>query len=103
VRVSHIHLFGLTFIFFVMGFIFSHAYLHPVWLKSVIILIPFLGVATDVLGWYVTKIFPPFAWIVLIAGFLNGLAFALMWIVSMYQMWLYKLPEHLLGRHHSVD
>ncbi len=26
VRVSHIHLFGLTFIFFVMGFIFSHSY-----------------------------------------------------------------------------
>lgn len=26
VRVSHIHLFGVTFIFFIMGFIFSHAY-----------------------------------------------------------------------------
>ena len=26
VRVSHIHLFGLTFIFFIMGTMFSHAY-----------------------------------------------------------------------------
>ncbi len=34
VRVSHIHLFGLTFIFFIVGFIFSHAYFRPVWLKA---------------------------------------------------------------------
>ena len=34
VRVSHIHLFGITFIFFIVGFIFSHAWIRPVWLKS---------------------------------------------------------------------
>ena len=33
VRVSHIHLFGLTFIFFIMGLMFTHAYVRPVWLK----------------------------------------------------------------------
>jgi hypothetical protein len=99
VRVSHIHLFGLTFIFFLMGFIFSHAYVRPVWLKSLIIAAPFGGVIMDVLGWYVTKVFPPFAWGVLIAGLINGLAFAMMWFVSMYQMWFYKLPELLRLRH----
>ena len=40
VRVSHIHLFGLTFIFFIVGFIFSHAYVRPLWLKSAIIATP---------------------------------------------------------------
>ncbi len=99
VRVSHIHLFGLTFIFFVVGFIFSHAYLRPVWLKSLIIITPFAGVIADVLGWYLTKVWSPFAWIVLIAGMLNGLAFAIMWMVSMYQMWLYRVPEHVASRH----
>ena len=99
VRVSHIHLFGLTFIFFIVGFIFSHAYLRPVWLKSVIIATPFAGVIADVLGWYVTKVYTPFAWIVLIAGILNGLSFAVMWIVSMYQLWIYRLPEHVSARH----
>jgi len=101
VRVSHIHLFGLTFIFFIIGFIFSHAYLKPIWLKSLIIATPFAGVIADVLGWYLTKVFAPFAWIVLIAGILNGLSFATMWIVSMYQMWIYRIPEHLSNRHHS--
>jgi hypothetical protein len=99
VRVSHIHLFGLTFIFFVIGFIFSHSYLRPVWLKSAIIAIPFAGVIADVLGWYLTKVFAPFAWVVMIAGMFNGLAFAIMWVVSMYQMWIYRVPDHLSNRH----
>ena len=33
VRVSHIHLFGVTFIFFIVGLMFSHAYVRPVWLQ----------------------------------------------------------------------
>jgi hypothetical protein len=98
VRVSHIHLFGLTFIFFIVGFILSHSYFRPVWLKSVIIATPFAGVIADVLGWYVTKVYTPFAWVVLIAGMFNGLSFAVMWVVSMYQMWFYRMPEHLADR-----
>src|SRR5450756_1159202 len=34
-RVSHIHLFGISFIFFFMGFIFSFAVGMPRWLKTV--------------------------------------------------------------------
>jgi len=98
VRVSHIHLFGLTFIFFIVGFIFSHAYVRPLWLKSLIIATPFAGVIADVLGWYVTKVYTPFAWVVLIAGGFNGLSFAVMWFVSMYQMWIYRVPEHIANR-----
>ena len=33
------------------------------------------------------------------AGMMNALAYALMWFVSMYQMWIYKLPEHVKRRH----
>ncbi|NNE04852.1 MAG: elongation factor-1 alpha [Xanthomonadales bacterium] len=95
VRVSHIHLFGLTFIFFIVGFIFSHAYLRPVWLKCLIVGLPFICIVADVSSWYFTKLFSGFAWVVLIAGGLMGLSFAVMWVVSMYQMWIYKLPDHL--------
>ena len=99
VRVSHIHLFGLTFIFFLMGFIFSHAYVRPLWLKIVIIALPFGGVMVDVIGWYVTKVFTPFAWVVMIAGGINALSFAVMWVISIYQMWFYSLPGHVRDRH----
>jgi hypothetical protein len=96
VRVSHIHLFGVTFIFFIMGFIFSHAYVRPVWLKSLVMFTPFICIAADVSSWYFTKLYSPFAWVVLIAGGLMGLSFAIMWITSMYQMWFYKPPEFLI-------
>jgi hypothetical protein len=93
VRVSHIHLFGMTFIFFIMGFIFSHAFIRPVWLKSVVVLVPFLCIAADVGSWYFTKLYAGFAWVVLVAGGLMGASFAFMWIVSMYQMWFYTPPK----------
>ena len=93
VRVSHIHLFGVTFIFFIMGFIFSHTYMRPVWLKSFVMFLPFLCIAADVSSWYFTKFYSGFAWVVLIAGGLMGLSFAIMWITSMYQMWFYTPPE----------
>jgi len=101
VRVSHIHLFGVTFIFFIMGFIFSHAWLRPVWLKGVIVFAPFLGIAADVSSWYFTKLYAGFAWVVLIAGGVMALSFATMWVISMYQMWFYKVPDRV--RHRTLQ
>jgi len=96
IRVSHIHMFGITFIFFVMGLIFSHAYVRPVWFKSTIIALPFASMVVDTGSWYLTKLNTAFAWTVIIGGALMGMSFAFQWIVSMYQMWFYKysLAEH---------
>ena len=90
VRVSHIHMFGITFIFFIMGLIFSHAYVRPVWFKSAVIVLPFLSIVVDIGSWYLTKINTAFAWAVIIGGGLMGLSFAIQWFVSMYQIWFYK-------------
>ena len=98
VRVSHIHLFGMTFIFFIMGIIFSHAYIRPVWLKCVVMATPFVSILLDVFSWYLTKVSEPFAWVVMISGGCMGVAFAYMWIVSMKQMWFYKMPAALTQR-----
>jgi len=92
VRVSHIHLFGMTFIFFIVGTIFSHAYLRPVWLKCVIMALPFVSITLDIGSWYFTKLYHPFAWVVMLAGAGTGLSFAFMWVVSMYQMWFSRPP-----------
>ena len=48
VRVSHIHLFGMTFIFFLTGLMFSHAYVRPVWFKCTIVATPFVAIVIDV-------------------------------------------------------
>lgn len=93
VRVSHIHLFGLTFIFFIIGSIFCHAYMKHKWLKCLIIALPFLSILFDIASWYLTKVFQPFAYVVLISGGVMGLCFAAQALISLYQMWLYKADE----------
>lgn len=64
VRASHIHLFGVTFIFFIVGSMFSHAYVRPVWLKCAIVGLPFVAIVLDVSSWYFTKLYHPFAYVV---------------------------------------
>jgi hypothetical protein len=98
VRVSHIHLFGLTFIFFLVGTIFSHAYLRPVWLKLVIVGLPFLSIAVDIFSWYITKYYHPFAWVVMASGGVTGMCFGFMWVVSVWQMWFGRAPRQLLAQ-----
>lgn len=92
VRVSHIHMFGMTFIFFLMGLIFGHAYMRPIWLKSTVVALPFLAIAMDVASWYLIKVFQPFALMTMGAGAIMGLSFAFMWLVSMYQIWFSSAP-----------
>jgi hypothetical protein len=92
VRVSHIHLFGFTFIFFIMGHIFSHAYVRPVWLKSVVVVLPFIAIAMDVSSWYFTKLYKPFAAITMLGGGVMAMSFTFMGIVSMFQLWFGKVP-----------
>ena len=98
VRVSHIHFFGLTFVFFILGTIFSHAYVRPVWFKSAVVVMPFIALTLDIGSWYFTKLYHPFAWVVMIGGGLMGLSFAYMWIVSMYQMWFTRPPSVVTDR-----
>lgn len=95
VRVSHIHLFGITFIFFLMGSIFCHAYIKPKWLKCMILALPFLSILLDIGSWYLTKLFSPFAYVVLISGGIMGMCFAAQAVISFYQMWWYKLPDNI--------
>jgi hypothetical protein len=98
VRVSHIHLFGVTFIFFIVGLAFTHAYVRPVWFKCAVIAAPFAAIVIDVSSWYLIKLFHPFAWVEIGAGMLMAACFAVMWLTTMYQMWFSKPPEAILRR-----
>jgi len=87
-RVSHIHLFGIAFIFFFMGYIFSFSVGIPKWLKEVTILMPFIFLILDIVSWWATKWFPGFAWFTMIGGAGYSLASTFMWFTCMYQMWV---------------
>ena len=98
VRVSHIHLFGLTFIFFLMGLMFSHAYARPVWLKCTIVAAPFAAILIDVSSWYIIRYFNPFALVEIFAGMVMAACFAFMWLVTMYQLWFKPTPSAIAQR-----
>ena len=98
-RVSHIHLFGISFIFFFMGLIFSLAVGIPKWLKELAIAMPFAFLIIDILSWWLTKWYPGFAWLTIIGGFGYSLASTFMWFTSMYQMWI--LPRS--GKQYNIN
>lgn len=85
-RVSHIHLFGISFIFFFIGFIFTFAVNVPKKLKVIAIAFPFAFLLVDIFSWWLTKLSPSFAWLTIIGGIGYSLASSYMWCVSMYQM-----------------
>lgn len=90
-RVSHIHLFGIAFIFFFVGYIFSQAVGVPAILQSVLIVTPFAFLLIDVLSWWLTKWYPNFAIFTIIGGFGYSLASTIMLVTSLYQMWVMPL------------
>lgn len=92
-RVSHIHLFGVSFIFFFVGWIFTYASGFSPVTKSILIVSPFAFLIIDVASWWLTKMNPNFAWLVIIGGFGYSAASTVMIFTSLYQMWLMPKPS----------
>ena len=85
-RVSHIHLFGIAFIFFFVGWIFSFATGFSPIVKTVLIFTPFMFLIIDVASWWLTRMNPNFAWLVMVGGIGYSLASTVMIFSSLYQM-----------------
>jgi hypothetical protein len=94
-RVSHIHLFGISFIFLFVGWIFALAQ-YPLRWKLILISTPFVFLLMDVLSWWLTKYHPIFAWLTMIGGLGYSVASTVMITTSLAQMWLPEVqwPEH---------
>lgn len=102
-RISHIHLFGISFIFFFVGFIFSFAVGVPRWLKILAIVTPFGFLIMDVLSLWLTKWNPNFAWFTIIGGFGYSIASTFMWVTSMYQMFIMPRNRKIYGNAWESD
>ncbi|NJD05964.1 MAG: elongation factor-1 alpha [Methylococcaceae bacterium] len=93
IRVSHIHLFGIAFIFMFVGGIFSLTSGVPMKLKCAAIIMPYVFLLLDITSWWLTKLNAHFALLVVAAGGGLAMAFVFMWVASMYEMWV--LPRRL--------
>ncbi|MDO9423740.1 MAG: hypothetical protein Q7T40_06075 [Methylobacter sp.] len=89
-RISHIHLFGISFIFMFVGLIFSFSETTTTQYKCIAIGMPYAFLVADILSWWLTKIHPMFAWLVIFAGMGMGVSFMFMWVTSILEMWLFK-------------
>ena len=92
VKLSHIHLFGIGLLLLAVGMIFRYAEL-PLVLKNTITIAPFIAVFVDILSWYLTKWDPVYAYTVVVAGAVVGIALAVQILVSLWQMWLMRPIE----------
>ncbi len=100
-RVSHIHLFGISFIFMFVGLIFSFAETSTTKYKSIAIGMPYVFLLVDILSWWLTKLHPMFAWLVILAGAGMGVSFFFMWTVSILEMWAFdKVFVNAEGEYH---
>lgn len=86
-RVSHVHLFGISFIFLLTGGIFALSEMGWKW-RAFILALPFLTIWADIGAWWVTRYEPVFAWVVVIGGALMGLALAAQIFIPLWEMWL---------------
>lgn len=100
-RVSHIHLFGIAFIFFFVCGIFSLSIGVPTPLKVTAIAMPFLFLVIDIGSWWLTKWYPSCAYLTIIGGFCYNSAAAFMIVTSLYQMWV--MPRRAGGRPFPKD
>ncbi len=90
-KLSHIHLFGISLLLFMLGSIFIQAEVN-VWFKRFLVVSPMLAVFVDVLSWFLTKWDSHYAVIVIAAGGVLGMSMALQILISLYQIWTLKRP-----------
>ena len=88
-RVSHVHMFGISFIFMFVGLIFSFSETTTNQYKCIAIGMPYVFLVADILSWWLTKIHPMFAWLVILAGMGMAVSFIFMWATSLLEMWLF--------------
>lgn len=89
-RVSHIHLFGIGFIFMFVGLIFSFSETGTLKYKCIAIGMPYVFLLVDIISWWLTKLNPIFALLVVLAGAGMAVSFAYMWAVSLLEMWCFN-------------
>ncbi|MBI5747441.1 MAG: hypothetical protein HZA13_10630 [Nitrospirae bacterium] len=89
VRVSHIHLFGMSFLFLLTSWIFVLSEIAVKW-RAILVSVPFLAIWIDIGSWWFTKFEPLFAYTVIAGGALMGLSLASQIIISLWEMWLKK-------------
>jgi hypothetical protein len=85
-RTTHVHLLAIPLLLYILGAFFVRTRFSE-GLKSVVVVVPFLGVALDISHWWLTRQNPSHAIGVVIGGMLMSLGFGLMWLMTLYDVY----------------
>ena len=94
---QHVHVFGLSMLFFLIGMIFILTQL-PEPVKAVFVMAPYLGLAMDMSSfWLLVFASPVFAWLSIVFGAFMAISFFLIIGRPFYEMWMLPLWHRKWG------
>jgi len=92
-HLTHVHLLSNVMIFVLTGAVVLFCRMGPK-LKTVLLLLPFLGIFLDIGSWWVTAfICHHCAWLLMLGGALMGVGFLLQFLAVMHGLWLQKVEQ----------
>lgn len=91
-----VHLTVLSLVFLMAGGIFLRSRVNTQ-IKTILVIVPFLGQSFDFFGWFLTHANPSFAILVMVGGALSCPVAALELVISFFDMW-FGLPAFLQQR-----
>jgi len=89
VRVSHIHFNGMTFLFFISGFITCFARIGSKklkWIKWIVIIAPMIAMFCDIMSWNLAREYENGVYIIIVSGMVMTAAFFTQMSISSYQI-----------------
>jgi hypothetical protein len=88
---THTHMFGMSLMVFTIGLVFLFARSVPAWLKKFAMVDGFIAVLIATSSfWLIRYVAPWMAVLMVLSGILLGISLAIMLLVPLYEMWLYK-------------
>ena len=86
-KFTHIHIFGMSAIFILMGILVLFLDLTPK-IRTWLIVLPFIGILIDLASvWLKLFVHPAFFWMHIPGGVLFGMVFAVDAVMMLWQMW----------------
>ena len=89
VSISHSHILATLVVIFLLALIFSHTSFSEI-VKIIVIGFSFFALVIDIGSWWLAKLSPAFAVLVIIGGASLGLSFGLLVVLPLYEIWLKK-------------
>jgi len=97
VHYHHVHVFGLSMLFVLIGFIFCLTSI-PELPKAVFVAMPFVGMIIDMTSfWLLVFVSPVFAWLAMAFGIFMAFSFFLILGRPLYEMWILPLWRQRWG------